>query len=66
MTCKGYDPKTVKISKPVKAMAATIRDPHRRGEFIRSYVRILEEQRGAKKTSELIFPDSSVGRAADC
>ncbi len=51
MTCKGYDPKTVKISKPVKAMAATIRDPHKRGEFIRSYVQILVEQRGNKKST---------------
>ncbi len=49
MTCKGYDHKTVKISKPVKAMASTIRDPHKRGAFIRSYVQIQLEQRVNKK-----------------
>ena len=44
MTCKGYDPKAVKVGKPVKRLAATIRDDHRRGEFIRDYVRIAEVQ----------------------
>lgn len=50
MTCKGYDPKAVKISKTVKRRAATIVDKHARGEFIRSFVAIAESQsRGAKK-----------------
>lgn len=40
MTCKGYDPKAVKISKAVKRRAATIRDDHQRGAFIRSFVEI--------------------------
>jgi hypothetical protein len=44
MTCRGYDPKAVKVGKLVKISAATIRDPHKRGAFFRSYVRILEEQ----------------------
>ena len=53
MTCRGYDNKAVKISKAVKRKAATILDAHRRGEFIRGYVRIAEsELRGAKRTKE--------------
>ena len=44
MTSRGYDPKTVKISKPIKTIAAGILDPHKRGAFIRSYVKILEEE----------------------
>lgn len=44
MTCRGYDPKAVKISKSVKALAASILDKHARGEFIRSYVKIAESQ----------------------
>ena len=40
MTCKGYDPKAVKISKTVKRKSANILDAHKRGEFIRSYVEI--------------------------
>mgnify|MGYP003333807489 FL=1 len=51
MTCRGYDPKAIKISKAIKRLAATYIDDHKRGEFIRSYVRFLEEesrQRGAR------------------
>lgn len=44
MTCKGYDPKAVKIGKPVKTLAATIMDKHARGAFIRSYVKIAEDE----------------------
>ena len=44
MTCKGYDPRAVKIGKEVKRLAATIRDDHRRGDFIRDYVRIAQTQ----------------------
>ena len=43
MTCRGYDPKAVKIGKLVKISAATILDPHKRGAFIRSYVKIAQE-----------------------
>jgi hypothetical protein len=43
MTCRGYDPKAVKVGKLVKIAAATIRDPHKRGAFIRSYVAIEKE-----------------------
>jgi len=42
MTCKGYDSKAVKISKPVKTLAATIMDRNVRGAFIRSYVKIAQ------------------------
>jgi hypothetical protein len=37
----GYDSKAVKVPKSVKRMAAYI-DPHRRGAYIRSFVKILE------------------------
>jgi hypothetical protein len=50
MTCRGYDPKAVKIGKPVKAMAATYLDKHQRGAFIRSYVKIaLDQSRNVRK-----------------
>ena len=40
MTCRGYDPKAVKLPKSVKRVAALIRDDHARGAFIRSYVQV--------------------------
>jgi len=43
MTCKGYDPKAVKIGKPIKLVAAAIHNPHLRGSFIRGYVTIEKE-----------------------
>jgi hypothetical protein len=50
MTCRGYSPKAVKVPKSVKRIASTHADAHKRGAFIRSYVRILEEQlRSAKR-----------------
>lgn len=55
MTCKGYDPKAVKVPKSVKRLAASYLDAHQRGAFIRSYVRILEEQgrtKGRREKSE--------------
>jgi hypothetical protein len=42
MTCRGYSPKAVKISKAIKRRAATIRDAHARGAFIRSFVEIAQ------------------------
>ena len=42
MTCRGYAPKAVKISKTVKRMASTIRDNHARGSYVRSFV-IIEQ-----------------------
>jgi hypothetical protein len=55
MTCRGYDPKAVKIGKPVKTLAATIMDRNQRGGFIRSYVAIAEadaHQRGSRNKGE--------------
>lgn len=52
MTCRGYDPKAVKISKSVKRMAARILDPHKRGAFIRSYVEIAKSESRANKKSD--------------
>jgi hypothetical protein len=43
MTCRGYDPKAVKIGKDVKRAAAQIHDQHQRGEFIRSFVKIAQD-----------------------
>jgi len=50
MTCKGYDPKAVKIGSLVKMAASTIRDPHVRGAFIRSFVKI-EQDNSRQRTS---------------
>jgi hypothetical protein len=44
MTCRGYDPKAVKVPKAIKCIASCYTDNHQRGAFIRGYVRILEEQ----------------------
>lgn len=51
MTCKGYDPKAVKLPKSIKRMAANQPDDHERGAFIRSYVKILETELRANKRS---------------
>lgn len=50
MTCRGYDPKAVKISKSVKRAAALILDNHTRGAFVRSYVVVAQEE-GRSRTS---------------
>ena len=42
MTCRGYDPKAVKLSKAVKRAATLIRDAHVRGAFIRSFI-VIEQ-----------------------
>ena len=53
MTCRGYTPKAVKVSKTVKRRAATILDPHQRGAFIRSFVEIAQsESRNYKAKDE--------------
>ena len=49
MSCRGYDPKAVKVSKTVKRAAALIRDAHKRGAFIRSFVVI--EQSNSRSAS---------------
>ena len=42
--CKGYDPRAVKIGKPIKTLAATYLDKAQRRAFIKSYVKILESE----------------------
>ena len=41
MTCRGYDPKAVKVPSLVKIAAARILDVHKRGKYIRSYVEAI-------------------------
>jgi hypothetical protein len=52
MTCRGYDPKAIKISKLTKIAAARILDKHKRGVFIRGYVEIKESQATMSKNSK--------------
>lgn len=42
MTCKGYDPKAVKIGRLIKIAASTINDKHQRGAFLRSFTKVAE------------------------
>jgi hypothetical protein len=44
MTCKGYDAKAIKLPKQVKRSATAYIDPHRRGAFICSFVRQIENE----------------------
>jgi hypothetical protein len=49
----GYDAKAIKLPKQIKRSAAQIPDPHQRGAFIRSYVRILEaDSRGRSRNNK--------------
>jgi hypothetical protein len=43
MTCRGYDPKAVKVPKSVKALYA-IADKNKRSALIKSHVKILESE----------------------
>ncbi len=52
MTCRGYDPKTVKVNKTVKRMAATIMDPHLRGAYVRDYVIAIKQQARSVRVKE--------------
>ena len=48
----SYDAKAVKVHKSVKRAAAQIIDPHQRGAFIKSWVKVLEGEnnnRGARR-----------------
>jgi len=51
MTCRGYDAKAVKVPKSVKRAATQILDAHKRGEFIRSFVVVLQDEarKGGRK-----------------
>jgi hypothetical protein len=44
MTCRGYDPKAVKLGKLVKIAAATMHNKHLRGAFLRSFTKIAESE----------------------
>jgi hypothetical protein len=37
MTCKGYDPRAVKVPKSVKRLAATAKTPELRRSIVKSY-----------------------------
>lgn len=53
MTCKGYDPKAVKLPKSIKRRAARLLDDHKRGAYISSFVKVLEaELRSNKRTKK--------------
>jgi hypothetical protein len=46
----AYDPKAVKIPKAIRRFAAYETDPHKRGEIMRSYVKVFESDlRGSKR-----------------
>jgi hypothetical protein len=51
MTCRGYDAKAVKVPKSVKRAATAYKDAHQRGAFIKSFVKVLEEEsrKGGRK-----------------
>lgn len=40
----AYDSKAIKLPKSIKRAASRFIDPHKRGEFIRSYVKIIESE----------------------
>lgn len=42
MTCRGYDPKAVKVHKSIRRFDAKSTDAHVKGARIRSYVEILK------------------------
>lgn len=44
MTCRGYDPKAVKLPSLVKMAASTILDNHQRKAFLRSFTKIAESE----------------------
>jgi len=52
MTCRGYDPKAVKLTKPVKAMAAGIFDKQKRDNFLRDFVEVVKNQSRAPRKIE--------------
>jgi hypothetical protein len=55
MTCRGYDPKAVKVGKLVKIAAGGILDNHQRSAFIRSFAKIAEDdarQRGTRSRKD--------------
>jgi hypothetical protein len=52
----GYDAKAVKVPKSIKRTASYI-DPHKRGAYIRSFVKILETA-GRSRTKDTAGKES--------
>jgi hypothetical protein len=49
----AYDSRAIKLPKQIKRSANAYTDPHQRGAFIRSFVRIIEnESRGRASKKE--------------
>ena len=48
MTCRGYDPRAVKLGKPIQRLAATIRDNSERRNFMKLFIDILKDESKAK------------------
>jgi hypothetical protein len=46
----AYDAKAIKLPKQIKRSAAAYTDPHQRGAFIRSYVKIIEAENRIRTT----------------
>lgn len=44
MTCRGYDPKAIKLGKPIQRLAATIRDDEARKHFLKMFVAIANSE----------------------
>ena len=52
MTCRGYDSRAVKLPQAVKRAATLIRDAHKRGDFIRSFIAIEQaNSRSSNRTN---------------
>ncbi len=52
MSCRGYDPKAVKLPKTVKRAASLISDAHKRGAFIRSFIAVEQaNSRSSNRTN---------------
>jgi len=47
----AYDPRAVKIPKAIRRFAAYETDPHKRGEIMRSFVKIFESDLRSNKRS---------------
>jgi hypothetical protein len=43
MTCRGYDPKAIKVPKSVKRLAATLVNNEQRRGLIKSYAKAIVE-----------------------
>jgi hypothetical protein len=46
----AYDSKAIKLPKQIKRSAALILDPHVRGAFIRSFVKVIESEGRGKNS----------------